>query len=111
MYLEVGELDCGMIFPGFPITMLLSGTSKLMKAPGAISILLPTLTPPIMMELAFMQTLSPMVGAPFFFPCAFPIKQPWLMLKFFPILAIGLITICPKCTILNPLSMEVPIGI
>ena len=87
--------------------MELSGTLKLTNAPGAIITSLPILTFPITIEFAFIHTLLPIVGTPAFFPSELPIKQPWLILKLRPIVASGLTTIAPKCTILKPLSIFV----
>lgn len=46
MYLAVGDESLGMILPGLPMTIELSGTSKLTKAPGAIKTLSPICIPP-----------------------------------------------------------------
>ena len=70
MYLSVGLSSRSIIFPGLPITIELSGTSKLTNAPGAISTLFPILTLPTIVELAFIQTLSPIVGVPSRLPAA-----------------------------------------
>ena len=70
MYLLVGLSSRSIILPGLPITIELSGTSKLTNAPGAISALFPILTVPTIVELAFIQTLSPIVGVPSRLPAA-----------------------------------------
>ena len=57
MYLSVGLSSRAIIFPGLPITIELSGTSKLTNAPGAISTLLPILTLQTIEEFAFIHTL------------------------------------------------------
>lgn len=53
-----------MIFPGLPITIELSGTLKLTKAPGVINTLLPMIMFPITIEFAKMQQLFPIFGVP-----------------------------------------------
>lgn len=110
MYFAVG-FDFCITLPGLPTTIQSSGTSKFTKAPGAIKTLFPIVTPPIITEFAFMQTLSPMTGTPEERPREFPIRHPWLMLKFLPIWAPGLITIVPKCKIRNPFPIFVLAGI
>ena len=107
----MGELFFVMIFPGLPITIELSGTSKFTKAPGAISTSFPIFTWPITIEFAPITTLFPMMGVPFLFPWALPIKHPWAMLKLSPIIVFGLMTIVPKCPIFSPFPICVPIGI
>lgn len=64
MYFVVGESILGIIFPGLPITMLLDGTSKFTKAPGATNTLSPIRISPIAIELAKKIQLSPMLGTP-----------------------------------------------
>lgn len=49
MYFAVGLSSLWIIFPGLPITIELSGTSKFTNAPGAINTLLPIFTPPLLL--------------------------------------------------------------
>lgn len=59
IYFLVGDDNLGIILPGLPKTMELSGTSKFTKAPGAIRTSLPILMPPIIIEFANTQQLLP----------------------------------------------------
>ena len=79
------NVNDSFIIPGLPNTIELDGTLKLINVPGAIITLFPILTLPTILELAPIQTLSPIIGAPLFFPlfCC-PIKTPEVTLIFFP---------------------------
>mgnify|MGYP000864874910 CR=1 FL=1 len=61
-------LEFGIILPGFPNTMLSSGTSKLTNAPGAISTLFPILILPTTIAFVPIQTEFPIIGVPFLSP-------------------------------------------
>lgn len=111
MYLLVGLSFCGIICLGLPITIELSGTSKFINAPGAIKTLFPIFTFPIIIEFAFIQTLSPIIGVPWRLPEAFPINVPCEMLKFLPIIVSGLTTMVPKWTMRKPGAIFVCAGI
>lgn len=93
----------GIIFPGFPITIEWSGTSKLTYAPGAINTSFPIFTFPTTIELVPKKTLFPMIGVPAFAPLSIcPSRTPLRQSTFFPTSTPGLKTIPPRCRILNP---------
>ena len=70
------------------MTIELSGTLKLRKAPEASITLFPTCVP-TMNEFVSIITLSPIVGTPMYFPKENPMLHPRLILKILPILAFG----------------------
>ena len=75
------------MIPGLPITIELSGTSKLTKAPAAISTLLPIQMFPQTIELAYRVTLLAIVGTPFLVPDSIaPITHPLYKVTFYLIL-------------------------
>lgn len=100
-----------IIVAGLPIAIQPSGTSIFTKAFGAITTLLPILILPTRTALACITTLSPILGTPAFLPSEYPMVTPCDILKFLPIITLGLTTIWPKCTILNPYSIKISGGI
>ena len=91
-------LDEDIIFPGFPNTIELAGTSKLTYAPGPINTLSSILIPPTTIELMPNHTRFPMVGIPFFSPLLVcPMVTPLAIFTLFPMQACGFMVIPHIC--------------